>query len=366
MKTVNEVRPLLFKPDMPEAAKRFEAFYNGDIIKRPLTQVFAKKNGCEKSPVFSSRYTDRYFGDIDELIDKVLASSEGIYYGGEAVPAFCPTLGPDEMAVFCGGEFIWNPYDADTNWSKPCVDDWESFLPFKIDEKNEAYMRFKSLYERCAEKMAGKMLLTPIDLHSNMDLLAAARGPERLCADIMDAPELISEAMVSARKIFKEIWDTAAKIGRMDENGYCQGIYSHDGAACLQCDFAIMIGPKHFNRWVVPALEEESEIVRHAVYHWDGVDALRHFDAVMDCKGLQVISFVPGAGAGPRETGSHIEFLEIFKKMQKRGKAVAVGGTPDEIKIMHRELDPAKTIYGTSVETQDDADQFLEWMEKNT
>ena len=36
-------------------------------------------------------------------------------------------------------------------------------------------LRMLGLYRRAAERMAGKMLLSPLDLHTNMDLLAALR-----------------------------------------------------------------------------------------------------------------------------------------------------------------------------------------------
>lgn len=366
MKELSEVKPLAFKADMPEAAKRWEAFYNGDLIDRPVTLVFARKKGFENRPSYHSRYQDRVLGDMDAVIDRVLQHAEANYYGGEAVPSFCPTMGPDEMAVFCGGELHWGDGKTDTNWSAPFITDWEKDLPLKLDENNSLWKRLITFYEKCAVKMAGKMILAPIDLHSNLDLLAAARGAQNLCYDIMDTPELIDEAMVSARQVFRDLWPKIVKAGNMENMGYYQQIYSHSGAATLQCDFSIMISPESFRRWVVPALEEEASMVGHAIYHWDGYDALRHFDAVMKMKQLQTISFIPGEGMGKGGHGDHIDFLDILKKMQEHGKAVHVWGTPEQIKIMHKELDPVKVIYNTSTETQDEADALLEWLVKNT
>ena len=366
MRNLSEVKPLLYKPDMPEAAKRWEAFYHGDIIDRPVTLVFAKRKGFEDRKPFHSTYHDRVFEPIDPLIDKILAHAEGTYYGGEAVPSFCPTMGPNEMAVFCGGELSWGDGKTDTNWSKSYIEDWESFLPFALDENNKLWRRLIEFYEKCAKRMDGKIILAPIDLHSNLDLLAAARGTENLCYDIIDNPLLIDRAMISAREIFKQVWNKIKVVGNMEANGYYQQIYSHSGAATLQCDFSIMLSPESFDRWVAPALEEEASIVGHAIYHWDGYDALRHFETVMNLKSLYTISFIPGEGLGKGGHGEHIDFLDILKKMQDRGKAVHVWGTPEQIKIMHKELEPTKVIYNTSVDTQDEADALLEWLVKNT
>lgn len=366
MKNVFEVKPLLFKPDMLETAKRWQAFYNGDIIDRPLTLVFSRKRGCEKNVSYHSSYRVRVFDDIDKMIDRLLANAENMFYGGEAVPSFCPTLGPDEMAVYCGGSLAWGDGNTDTNWSEPYITDWEKDLPLKLDEENKIWKRLIEIYSKCAERMKDKMILSPIDLHSNLDLLAAARGAQNLCIDLIDCPELIDQAMTNAREVFQIIWQRIKNAGNMDYSGYYQQIYSHEGAATLQCDFSIMISPDSFKRWVVPALEEEAETVRHAIYHWDGIDALRHYDSVIGIRNINVISFIPGEGMGKGGHGDHIDFLDVLKRIQKDGKSVHVWGTPDQIKIMHKELDPTKVIFNTSAKSQSEAEELLEWLVKNT
>lgn len=366
MENLSQVRPTRFKPDMPETAKRWEAFYQGEIVDRPLTLVWARKAGYEGRKSFHTRHTDRVLGDIDSIIDRLLQSAEGTYYGGEAVPSFCPTMGPNEMAIFCGGELEWGDGKTDTNWSAPYITDWAEALPLRLDEQHPLWQRLMALYTRCAERFRGDILLTPIDLHSNLDLLAAARGPQALCLDLMDDPEMIDRAMVSARQVFRDVWEKTVSAGQMEQHGFYQQIYSHQGAATLQCDFSIMISPASFNRWVAPALEEEASLVGRAVYHWDGYDALRHFETVMGIKGLHTISFIPGEGRGASGTGAHIDFLDELCRMQQRGKAVHVWGTPDEIKQMHKVLDPRLVAYNTSCPTQKEAEELLKWLKDHT
>ena len=60
-------------------------------------------------------------------------------------------------------------------------------------------------YHRAADRMAGKMLLSSLDLHTNMDLLAAIRGRQRLCMDLVDQPEMVDRAMDDSRAIFREM-----------------------------------------------------------------------------------------------------------------------------------------------------------------
>jgi hypothetical protein len=361
MNRMNKSHPyaLSLKPDLPEAARRWDAFYAGDMIDRPVVCVTAPREGTE--PVKAPSYRDRVFADTDRVINDALAHAESHYWGGEAVPAFSPSFGPDETAAFVGGSLSWSDDSGDTNWSVPFVEDWEKALPLRIREDSPLWRRMLALYRRGAELMAGKMLLAPLDLHTNMDLLAAIRGPARLCMDLIDQPEAIEKAMASSRALFPNIWNAISEAGHMRERGYWQNIYSMEGAAMLQCDFICMISPELFGRFVLPALEEEAAIVRHVFFHWDGPGALVHTPDVLASKGLQLLAYVPGAGRG-----SHLEHLDLLKRLQKGGKAVQAVGTPDEVKAMHRELKPNKVAYYTGTRTRAEADELLQWFVKHS
>ena len=350
--------PLSLKPDLEDAARRWNAFFAGEIIDRPVVCIHGRQTYRGN---IRGTYHDKVFGDIDAVIDHALAAAESTFLAGEAIPTFNPSFGPDEIAAFTGAELCWSDDSPDTNWSKAYVDDWHEALPLRLQHDNPLWQRMLTLLRRAADRLAGKMLISPIDLHTNMDLLAAIRGPERLCLDTIDQPEMIDRAMADARALFAELWDAIAAAARMNEHGYSASAYSMEGAATLQCDFSYMISPEMFRRWVLPALEEEAEIVKHVVYHWDGPGALVHTDDLVASKGLHTLSYVPGAGGG-----GHTNYLDLYKRVQAGGKAVQVGGNPDEIKLMHRELRPEKTCYGTSVDSEAEAEELLEWFVRNT
>ncbi len=327
--------PLEFKPDIEEAAKRWDAFYAGELIDRPVIWVTAPREGYKGAP--GSNYHERAFGDMDDIIERAITSAEATIYGGEAVPATWLSFGPDEIAAFIGAELQWGKDSGDTNWSVPFVEDWEKAFPLKIQEDNPLWQRMLEFYRRAASRTAGKMLLSTIDLHTNMDLLAAIRGPQRLCMDLLDQPEMIDRAMQDARAIFPKLWKDISEAGRMDELGYWQGCYSMEGAATLQCDFSCMISPEMFRRWVLPALEEEAQIVKHVIYHWDGHGVLIHSDAVTASKGLHALVYSRGGGGN-----RHLEHMQMFKRVQKGAKVVIEHGLREQIKIMHKMPDPDK------------------------
>ncbi|MCZ7545594.1 MAG: hypothetical protein M5R40_19655 [Anaerolineae bacterium] len=204
------------------------------------------------------------------------------------------------------------------------------------------------------------MLLLPLDFHTNMDLVAAARDPQRLCLDLHDCPEQVDQAMLDARRVFCEAWDMVRREGRMDERGYVGDGFSMEGMSELACDFSALISPEMFRRWVRPALEVEASVVRHAIFHWDGPRALVHFDEVMAMKGIHSVSYVPDPGE------RHIQYLDLFKCVQACGKAVHIWGEVEEIKLMHPELDPARVMYRPAVQTRAELDEFLAWLVRHT
>jgi hypothetical protein len=274
------------------------------------------------------------------------------------------SFGPDEIAAFCGGELEWSEGLVDTNWSVPFVEDWDEALPLRLDEANPLWLRMQEFYRKAAVKLAGKMVIGQLDLHTNMDLLAAVRGPQKLCLDLIEQPEQVDRAMASARELFKELWRRMADLGRMDELGYSNGMYSMEGASIVSCDFCCMMSPAMFRRWVLPAYEEEAAITRHAFHHWDGPGALIHEPDILASKGLHTMGYVPTVGREGRIM--HIKCLDMLKRWQEAGKAVQAIGTPEECKAMHAELDPAKVMYCTSTATRAEAEELLKWFVRNT
>jgi len=356
---MNTVAKLSLKPDMAEAAARWDAYFNDEIIGRPIVCINAKTP--QTATADFGDYHSRVFDDFDTSIDKAIAANSTLRFLGEAIPIFWASCGTDEIAVFCGAELKWNEASGNTNWSVPFIEDWDKQLPLKLDENNWLWRHVIKLYETAAKRLEGIMLIAPLDLHTNMDLLMAVRSSQKLCMDLIDQPEAIDRAMASAREVFKQAWRPVAKAGRMDERGYSHFGYGRQGVAVLQCDFSCMISPEMFRRWVQPALAEEASIVKRVIYHWDGPGAQIHLDGLCDTPGIHTLSYVPGAGHG-----GFTDYIDLFKRVQARGRGVVVYGTLDELKVLHRQLKPNKTIYCAGTETVEEGERILDWFSKNT
>lgn len=50
------------------------------------------------------------------------------YYGGEAVPYFQPSFGPDQLAAFVGGRLDSSGASSHSTWSASFVESWQESL----------------------------------------------------------------------------------------------------------------------------------------------------------------------------------------------------------------------------------------------
>ena len=352
---------LKFKPNLDEALTRWRAFWNKDIIKRPCVAVTAPKDGVQPvSGLYGQGLPDV---DFDDMLDREEASMASMHYLGEAMPIFQPSFGPDQLAAFVGGKLEKSSDSNGTTWSMPFVDDWKKFLPLELGHGNTSWSRMLELCRKAGERGKGKFLVGMLDLHSNLDWLAAIRGPDQLCMDIIDQPDMVHKAMNNVRKLFRVVYDEIYDAAGMAGRGTCGWLpYFCEGRfGTTQCDFCLLLSPEHFAEFVLPALEEESNFLDHSVYHYDGRGALRHFDAITGIKRLDGIQWTSSAGDKPI-----IEWIDLLKRFQSTDKNVFIACEPEELKIFHRELKPNLVYYQTWTKSEREADELLKWLEMNT
>ena len=339
-----------YRSSEKQRQERLDAFKRGELIDRPILSVHYVPP--ETAAHFNSGYyQERVFGDAEANIRHQLDTCGSTWRGGDAqAGSVSLSLGPDECAAFCGAKIDWSEDSMETNWSVPIVRSWDDNMPLGVQPDSEYWLKSLHLYTLAAEMVPAEWGLSMPDLHSNMDLLAALRGPLQLCVDMMEQPELMDMLFKQTVEVVRFIHDELSTAsGR-------PGL-----PATLQSDFCCLIGGEMFRRWILPTLEAESEIVGQSVFHWDGPDAVKHLDDIASVNGIYAVAYVPGAGRG-----DHIDYMELYREVQSRGMGVCVSGTPDELKWMHGELNPAKTIFSCGVSSSEEGMALIEWFENNT
>lgn len=355
-------RSLEFKPDLAEATERWLAFWNKEVLDRPPCVITTLKDGATPRP--HPPYLAGATGDFEPVITQILEWAETIYWAGEAIPSYTPSFGPDQMAAWLGAELVIPETNYGTDWAIPCIDDWDAALPLTLDPDNYWWKRINAFLRALASAFEGKMVVSHLDLHSNMDTLLAMRGGERLCLDLVERPEVIDRAMADVRALYAPIYDALYESGNMAATGTLGWVpaYHPERTNTIQCDFAALIGPHHFRRWVVPALEEEAAHLGHCVYHLDGPECLVHVPDLCAIPHLDCIQWTTGARNKP-----FIEWMDLLRDIQSRGTSLWIPCNTEDIRIYHRELDPRLVFYCCGgARDQREADEVLQWLAANT
>ena len=123
-----------------------------------------------------------------------------------------------------------------------------------------------------------------------------------------------------------------------------------------------MISPDMFNRFVMPELEELSSWLDYPLYHFDGMEQIRHLDSILSIEKLRAIQWVAVAGQP-----SPVEFIPVLQKIQKAGKGLVIQTRPNEVEALLDNLDCSclhLTISG--VRTVEEGDELMKFIEKHS
>lgn len=356
---------LRYKPDFAEARTAWGHYWAKEAWRRPLVVCSVPKAGRAAPPDLGELHyrrpaEGRWAEHVAEA-EAVIASRD---YLAEAIPFISPDFGPDQCGAFLsGGHLNFSEGSGGTNWIEPSVASWEGFEA-RIATDGPVWKGVLGYARFLAAAARGKFLVGVCDLHSNLDALSALRGPENLCLDLMDCPELVDRAMAGVRRLYAPVYEAVREASGSDgKTGsigwipfWCEGRY-----AVIQCDFMCMVGPEAFNRFVRPALEEEAAYLDHCILHLDGPGALRHLDGILSIGDIDAVQWVPGDGQRPMH-----EWLDVLRRIQAAGKGLQIHGvSPEQVKSLHRELSPAGVVYCLEATDKGEVEGLLKWLEAN-
>ena len=173
------------------------------------------------------------------------------------------------------------------------------------------------------------------DLGGNLDILASLRGTEKLLVDLSDDPENVERLVGEITALWIRYYDELEAITRTAGRGNaCWGpVWSPAPGYMLQSDFAYMISPRMFKRFVMPDLKSICDHLEYAFYHLDGKGEIPHLDQLISIPRLRGIQWQPGDGQ-PKAEG----WLPLIQKIRDSGKRCQIYVTRQGALTVAREL----------------------------
>lgn len=358
---------MLYKEDWANAKKRFEYWWNGEILDRVVLQVTAKR----KTPIPYSKIILEPENVVDKWINPeyVIFKNEKVFsetfFGGESYPNLWINLGPGIMATYIGSE---PSFDERTVWFNPIYNNWNEFKGIKYDPNNKWWNITKKLTEEALNNMNNKYLVGITDIGGITDIVASLRDNNNLLFDLIDYPEKVKEISNEVAKLWFFYFNELEKLlsKKMEGMSAWMGIWSPTNWYPIQCDFSAMISPRMFEEFVLPYLTEQCNKLDHTIYHWDGTGQLPHLDLLLSIKRLDGIQWVPGAG---KPHSGHSTWFPVLKKIQDAKKLLVLQGVPcEDVENIINNLSPKGLLISTSVDTEEEAKELIKlaqiWTER--
>lgn len=269
---------------------------------------------------------NQFWFDPDWRSDYLNYKMSRYSYKADILPVANTQLGPGSLGAILGADLEGR---EDTIW----IRDKENFDGNIIfDENNKWWKLHLDLLSKCKEKSQGNYLIGCPDLIEGLDTLASLKGSDNVLMDLMIDPDTILYQLGEINKAYFKVFDRIYDIINVDgEMAFCYfSIWGPGKVSKLQCDISIMISEDDFRTFVFPFLKEQCDKIDYTLYHLDGVDAMRHIDAILELENLNAIQWTPGAG---QPQGGAACWYDLYKKILAGGKSVMANWvTLDELK----------------------------------
>lgn len=348
------MRSYLDEIDFEKRKQRFDAFWNREIIDRPLISITAPRKEQKERDFPIPETLEQRWTDIEYILNRIELTFENTLYLGDAIPSFWPNIGPDSFTAYIGGELTFK--DEHTSWVRPFVSDISGYDP--VFDRNSKWWKFMSnLIDAVCEVSRDNFLIGIPDLHGGGDSLVAAIGASELAMALYDKPDEVKRLMRKLTDIYYEVFDAYyEKISRVQEGSITWiPAYSRGKYTALQNDFSGLVSPEMFNVFFLNYdVVELSQYMDNSIYHLDGSIALGNLDYLLEVEILDGIQWVPGAGAKPMS-----EWIDVCARILNSGKCLQIHCGFNEVEFLLSKLKHEGLFICTSCSTKDAAYHLL-------
>lgn len=346
---------LSLKPDWQEARQRLEAFWRMEVVDRPCISITAP-NGVHRQVRPPKDHKEKWT-DPEYVAERTIAGMESTWWGGEAIPTASLMVG------YCFAHGAPLHYSEQTIWHSTIVDDWHGPPDFSFNENDPGWRQIEAVVRALVDRNCGRYFVAHPPVIMPNDLLSVLRDPTLFCTDLLDHPEAVKEALAEMLETWFATFDHLCEMTAPTQEGTCSwlGVWHPGRTMTIQSDICCMLSPAMFEEFIIPELETFCNRLDGVIYHLDGPDAIKHLDRLLELPKLHGIQYTPGTG---NATGLY--WIDLFKRIQAKGKAVHTALDRSEVPRAVRELQPEGLFITTSAPTIQEAEAILEDAKRGT
>jgi hypothetical protein len=312
----NSRRPFSANPN-PTLRERTAAWWQGRLPGRMLLRVTASDPAWQEAAWDGS--PDPLVRERDPRWHAHQARRElhSVHWLEDGVPRTCPVIASHLywLAGFYGAS--WQ-YESGSAWAAPMPDILDRRPePFTPDHPLVRVME-GALRAQAAEA-AGVGFVAPPALLDGLTALSQLLGGEALCDALLQEPERIEAWLAGYETLLltAQRWcqETVESLG-FGEGSSWLPLCAPGRFEAVQCDAAVLLSPKMFQRFVLPSLKRQVATLDFALYHHDGVEQTRFHDLLATIPGLNGIQWNPQPASNAIEDP---RWIEVFRRIRARG-----------------------------------------------
>jgi len=316
------------QPDYERIRQRIEAFWEREVLDRPVVQFGLLKPPAERVELPISRHAvseDRWL-DVEYQARYALANLSNHEYLGDTLPIAYPNLGPEVFSSFYGCPIHFG--DFGTSWTDPILENWEHADALRLDWRHPMMRKLEEMTDALLEVGKDRFIVGMTDWHPGGDAIAAFRDPQNLAIDMIVHRDEVMALLKRLEADYFAVYDHFYyKLRNAGQPITTWTALVADGKYYVPSnDFSIMISKTMFDEVFLPGIVNECRFLDRSIYHLDGPGALRHLDSLLAIPELDALQWVFGAG----NEGFH-RWVWVYQRAQAAGKGVQVICTFDEI-----------------------------------
>lgn len=306
----------------PNIQKRYDAFWNGEVVDRFLTYLVVGNGNHEylRNDMSDEEYIEKKWNDLDARVKKIYEDCRDATYYLDGFPKHFINFGPGSLAPTIGGNY---QLSRRTVWfdRNPIITDWENPPTLTFDPSEELWQKTLALTDKVLD--AGNAYASISDLGGVLDIVASLRGTQELLYDLYDYPDEVKAMSKRVTELWKHAFTLLADrtLARQDGITSWMPVWCRERYAPLQCDFSAMLSPDMFEEFVLPDLIDQTEFLDRSIYHMDGPGEIPHLDHLLSIPRLNAIQWSPGSGI---EDVADERWFEMYQKIQAAGKGLVL------------------------------------------
>jgi len=352
------MRSYLEEVDFETIKQRFDAFWDREILDRPLIRIIAPKEKQRKMDFPVPKSMEERWTNVKYVLKKIELELENTLFLGDAIPFYMPNLGPDSFTAFLGANLKF--VSEETSWAEPFLDDLSDYDPV-LKEDNKWWKIMNDLLDAICEAAEGNFLVGIPDIHYGGDSLVATVGVQKLVRYLYTKPEEVKRIIRKLTDICINVFEHYyQKISRIQDGSITWiPAFSRGKYFALQDDFSGLVSPKMFEEFFIEEQEILSKYLDNSIFHLDGPMALNNLNRLLEIESLDGIQWVPGAGAKPMS-----EWLDVCAKILDAGKCLQITCKPEEVEFLLSKLKHGGLFLCTYCRTEREARSVLKIVER--